>query len=1402
MATLRFAGSRFWLPRGELGRLDEHGYLRDPDSQYGSILNPHARRIDAIEDLPCLVLLGEPGMGKTTTLNLHRAKVAERVDRARDYLIDQNLNAYQTDATLRRSIFESASYRGWLDGEGLLHLFLDSLDECLIRIDTVATILEDEFARSPVERLRLRLTCRTAEWPASLEAQLKENWGEDAVGVFELAPLRHIDVFDAARAFGLDPEQFLAEVEARDAVPLASRPVTLIFLLNTFASGRELPRTQAELYRVGCQILCGEVNEQRRRSSQLRGRLDASQRLVLAARIAAAAVFCGRSSIWTGPDLGDVPDGDLTIVDLLGSHVGEDGERLSVTESAVREVLDTGLFSSRGAGRMGFAHNTYAEFLAAHYLHACGAEEPQIASLLLHPGDTDGKVVPQLHEVSAWLAGMEAAFFRRVMRGDPQVLLRSDVASVEEGDRRKLVDSLLQLFDAGKLSDRDWELRSRYRKLDHQGLSDQLTPYIKDRSRGETARRFALNLAERCRLTSLQGLMAELALDPEEAETIRIPAASAVAQIGDEDTRRRLWPYLQGMAGSDSEDELKACALQALWPGLITFDEVLAAITPPKRPNLLGRYRFFLYDALAKHVAPENLPSALEWADSLAWDARCSVEVERILDRLIEAALPNLDDPRTREAFAKVVTSRIMKYRPILKQHEWSELEIRTATDLRRRIALSVIPLLGSRSAEPALLFSSDPPLLTSGDLPWLLECLKDESNQVPRRVWTRLIRSGYRGDPDRAEMILGAMAEHDDLERELKDYFQPIELDSDLARKLRADYADHVTMTGERRRRVASVEPPPRDRVERCLSAIEAGDVDAWTRLNLEMTLTPQSTRYGPSSEVDLTVLPGWETADEITRERITEAAYRYLMGDRCLDESWIEGEEDEWDLPTLAGYRALRLIDRRRPGGIEALGANIWRRWAPAVIDFPGAIERADDEIRGPILKLAYRHAPDRIVAIFIRLIDRDNQDHGYISSLDVVVRHCWDTRLSAALLAKAGDERLKSRCLGQLLLALIGRGVQGAEELARTMIPIPLPVEGGSRERAFTALSALADGARDGGWSVIESMLVQDPAACRELFLKLGSRTNHAGFANRLSEDNLARLYRWFVDQFPHEEDPEEEGYHPIGDRELVGQLRDAILKQLYDRGTTLSQRAVERLADELPHLEWLRRVAIEAAAITLRKTWNPPSPADVLALVADGRKRLVESGSQLLDVLTESIARLEQELQGETPIAPALWDEVRPKVFRPKDENWLSDFVAAHLRRDLSGRGVVVSREVEIRPGCGTGQGERTDIHVDAVVRGTNDRISAIIEVKGCWHRDLRGAMRSQLRDRYLRENLCRHGLYLVGWYPCQQWEPADLARKRPPFQSREEMRSFLEAQATEISSDFLLIRSCVLNATLR
>src|SRR5205814_8639499 len=100
----------------------------------------------------------------------------------------------------------------------------------------------------PTDRLSVRIACRTAVWPSAvLEAALCRIWGEPAVGVFELAPLRRRDVVAGAEVSGLALESFSVNCirqcrSVRDQTITAQSPASL------FKKDGRLPRSVAKIY--------------------------------------------------------------------------------------------------------------------------------------------------------------------------------------------------------------------------------------------------------------------------------------------------------------------------------------------------------------------------------------------------------------------------------------------------------------------------------------------------------------------------------------------------------------------------------------------------------------------------------------------------------------------------------------------------------------------------------------------------------------------------------------------------------------------------------------------------------------------------------------------------------------------------------------------------------------------------------------------------------------------------------------------------------------------------------------------------------------------------------------------------------------------------------------------------
>lgn len=124
-----------------------------------------------------------------------------------------------------------------------------------------------------------------------------------------------------------------------------------------------------------------------------------------------------------------------------------------------------------------------------------------------------------------------------------------------------------------------------------------------------------------------------------------------------------------------------------------------------------------------------------------------------------------------------------------------------------------------------------------------------------------------------------------------------------------------------------------------------------------------------------------------------------------------------------------------------------------------------------------------------------------------------------------------------------------------------------------------------------------------------------------------------------------------------------------------------------------------------------------------------------------------------------------------------------------------------RRVEIRRGY-LGPGERTDIYVTATIEGSHDVLRTIVEVKGCWHVELQTAMQTQLKDRYLHENDCNRGIYLVGWFACEEWNQKDHRKQATPKWTLETARQSFQDQAIQVSEPGAQLRGFVLDSSLK
>jgi predicted NACHT family NTPase len=1410
----------FWCQRGREIFLTDKGYLADPDNR-GSYCNPHLVPFEQITAEPCLVLLGEPGIGKSNAFATYVLETQQRCD-AEIRCLPFDLRAYNSEQRLQRALFEHPEVVCWQRDASILHLFLDSLDESLLHVDTVTDMIVEELERWPSERLFLRIACRTADWRPSFEERLKQIWGHNAVDVFELAPLRRMDVRIAAQREVGTPDAFLREVDRVAAVPLAIKPVTLSLLLNTYRRQGTLPSTQREVYERGCTLLCEETNP-RRQESRLTGNFTPNQRLQAAERLAVMTIFANRYAVWTGTDRGDVPEADIT----LRTCAGETGHEEHFTEPALKEALTTGLFRARGTQELGWAHQTYAEFLAARCLTRTMSVE-QIETLIRHPGDPQGKLIPQLYETAAWIACMEPHIFRAIMHIEPEVLLRSDVATADERDQAHLVDALLSYYEVEGALDDFHRNASRYHKLAQPGLALQLEPYLRDTTRGHIARRVAIEIAEACQERDLVDALLRVALDGTEKHDIRVSATHAAGQLGNDAAKVQLKPLLADP--NDADDELKGITLQTLWPQCLSAGELFATLTVPQNPHLIGMYKHFLSSSqLVEHLDQTDLPTALAWAGRQARVQHPTIS--NLVDGILLLAWQFLEVPEIAQAFAQIVKERFEQHAAMVggemfpssarADQRYAQTFMHSLReDAGRRYLLveTLLPLWQESSpALSALIFSSTP-IVYEEDMPWLLERLQQEANESMQHKLVLLINWLFREWlPAHVEAVCGASLTLPLLAQAFSRLLEPIPLHSPEAQELkRAYYARQ-----ERQRPPAKpvpLDPTPAVMVRQLLEQYESDHLDAWWQLNRVLTIEPESTHYGNELAADLTTLPGWQEANEPTRTRIVEAARHYIFARAHQAQNMLQERLHTWigksltiDFPFYSGYRAFLLLLRERPKLLEKIPPIVWQQWAPMLASYPLQLNDAAIEYHNLLIQTAYHYASAEIIATCLASIDQQNPELHALNCLHLV-EACWDSQLEDALLNKAQETALDGACLQNVLSVIVSHNRERAGTIAKTLLQKAYTT--GNYEKASVIAGVLIASPPDASWEYIWPLLEQNETFARVIFLSL-QRTEALEHAllQHLTPDQVADLFLHVVELFPPAEDPPEpSGF--VSDRQLLSIWRSQLITFLQQRGTSEGCAALRTILLAHPEMEWIRWMVVDAERLMRRSTWSGFNPEAILAMARDKERRLVQNGEQLLAVIRESLLRLQETLHGETPARIFLWNEIPDgngkKRYQPKDENSLSDYVKLHLERDLKERGIIVLREVEIRRSTVGGEsGERTDLYIEAYLPGSNhmkiDTLTVIIEVKGCWHKEINRAMQTQLVERYLRENSCQHGLYLVGWFNCPQWDRSDYRKADAPRITLEEARSRYQFQAellTEQSPARLLVRSFVLDIALR
>jgi len=1379
--------TRYWYPRGVALELTDEGYLPDPALLAEAFTNRDVRSLRGLSEKACAILLGEVGSGRSIALEDDRTSMnadADGVGTAR--LLD--LAKIASQDVLRQEIADALSVSP--AEEGVQYVLIDGVDECplpiaVVRADLIRELRKKVAASEGAGSVRVRITCRTAEWPRAFEDDLISVFGREAVAAYEIAPLTRRDVETAAHANAVEPTAFLQSIADSFAAPFAIRPVTLEFLLGYARRGERLPSTRQQLYEEGCLELCTET-----RGAEA-STLSARERLAIARRIAALSIVTGRPTLLRRA-AGEHPEaGDLEI-DAIADDTTEPvrgAGSVAVTHANVEDTLrHTTLFSAASdTGRLRWSHRSYVEYLAATWFvesHVFAWQ--QLVPIVTDPMDPKGSLVPQLHGFTAWLAAVNREAFEHVLEVEPLLLVSSDSIELRGDDALRVAERLVALARDGTLPKRDPLTSRMLRKLRHPKLAALLLSALAGPE--EDVRDIALEIALRAHVEDVGAAIVSIALDANEPAHLRVYGARVAGQIAPADERARLRPLLDLPPDEDPLDELRGYALIALWPGQLSPAELLAALRPQQKPDFFGAYTSFLRYRAGLHWTASTISIALAWIANVHEKSAPNelltgrvAALETFADDIVIRAWDLLaDDPTLLPAYAAAVLPRLLRLGAIVSDEATLLLAERMRKNPARRRDLvgALLDLRNDGSLRARLTIGHDR-LLTTDDLAWLAERIgrTDDAEKQAALLDLMKITTSYGISVPVLDELYRLAQQSKPIASTYSWLFEGIKTDSSFAdecRKLHAETVAHEAAKAlkdvDRARRAALLPD--------ALTESEVGNAAAFGKV-LAALLANETDKTTHLFEIDVRRTSAWRAADATLRTRIVHAAQRFLTATTPDTRDWFTGP------------RALILLVLEVPEPLLLLAPEIWERWMPTVIKAP--IIRGGEDLKSPVLKLLYRISP---LVFLDAVVQRMKEEDAAGESLAILgdLNELWDTAVSERFASLLTAHELSTRSEIALVKAMLRHDPPAGSAAAEKMLNEAADTD---TRRMIAAAIWLVPTTEI--WETLWHQLADDNAFAESVALDVAGANDlpDALYLKRLNERQLADLHLWLQAHFPRAADPPPTaGFGPP--REHLGPMRDAIIQSLAFRGTVAACDELRRIAAAVPNTPdigaWIR--SAESARRVVG--WQPLQPRDVLRLAAEKTTRVVRNAEQLLQVVLDLLRGLEEHFRGPHSPVLAIWNENKEdkrKVFEPKDEDAFARRVAEHLQTVAGGTRLIVNREVKIR------EGQFTDIIVDALTSGGTEQLSVIIECKGCWHAEVRTAMETQLVGTYMRDLGVGHGIYLVGWFHCERWaDAAEHVRPSACPGNRATLLQVLNDQAVSIPVN-LTVRAVVMDCTI-
>lgn len=592
--------------------LDRQVLQIDPPPERGSEVTLFSAHASAQN----LVVLGDPGSGKSSLFKAYSAKEGGCYFTVRDFLNTPS------DEVPRDQI-----------------LWIDALDETRSGRSDQSTI--DQLTRklAMIRPQGMRLSCRVADWLdktdlAALRPYFNKSGAATVVRLLALTKSEQMSVL-ASSCYD-DAERFVEEAIRRQLGPLLENPHTLLMLAKVVRRGN-WPLSQTELFDRAVLLLLDEQNPLHAEKDLGPGRFTAKELLSAAGALCALRLLSDCQGFSLAASSDDESIACYREIDLA-------------PKAELYAALSRRAFVSIGQGGVDYTHRTIAEFLAARYLVRQLSSGFSLGRLLALLG-IEERPPTALRGLFAWLVTL-VADPTPLMDYDPVgVLLYGDVSNWSSANRLRLVHAL-----ASHSKQDPWFLSRRHlpdtaKALADSALTGQYQHLLTSSESSLSLRLFVLSLQKRGRiLPGFTAILKALVRDVKAHYALRV-LAMEVLHEGDDASRHALLAAYSHLGSSEDDLRLRSACLHAhlgdgldakdfiaFWDDLESYEEQLPiGITI----GLLDHVDSSVAKAILEQIQGRAIPNSSVFASR-----RGPREASRLYEQLVAVALPVTTDPQ------------------------------------------------------------------------------------------------------------------------------------------------------------------------------------------------------------------------------------------------------------------------------------------------------------------------------------------------------------------------------------------------------------------------------------------------------------------------------------------------------------------------------------------------------------------------------------------------------------------------------------------------------------------------------------------------------------------------------------------------------------------------------------